>query len=292
MKLYVLGKYILSALTVIILLGGCTRRDLLVHPDDGYLRIRLDWRSYKEPQATGYYFYNSRGDAPIYREGTSRGFEGYLPAETYKVVIFNTDMVGADMINKQNYDEDQVVARELSSRGIPDYINHVENVYAIGITEVTVPKGKVADERVAKPVNFVKRLTCIIHPGDVEDINDIDVELCGAVPGRYNVANLPTTDQTSTLKSNARYKSESDTYETYITSLGYMGTCDLVIFVNYENGGMEEALPISLTEELNNFPEDDKVVEFTFYLPSGKEMQLQVAIEGWKESGGIEIPID
>lgn len=292
MRLYAILKYFLPALLILLIFNSCTRRDLMMRPNDGYLRIILDWRHYAPPKTTGFYFYNSKGDAPLYREGTYAGFEGYLPAEIYKVVIFNTDMVQADVVNMNSYDEDHVLARPLETKAGLKYLNHVDKVFATGITEVVVPKGKVAEERFAEPENFVKTVTCIIHPEDVKNIGTIDVELCGAVTGRYHVSNLPNSDETALLKSTAVYKVDSNTYEASIKSLGYMGVCDMNLLINYKNDSKEELLPITLTEELNNFPEDNKTVEVTLPLSTGEEIKVNILIHGWKDEGGTEIPIN
>ena len=57
---------ILSIVLIAMLMFGCTRRDLEMRPDNGYLKINLHWKQSSVPGVTTYYFYNSRGGEPLY----------------------------------------------------------------------------------------------------------------------------------------------------------------------------------------------------------------------------------
>lgn len=138
-KLIQYGKYFTMAAVCLAYLAGCTERDIQEKPGEGYVKINLDWGTHTPPAATGYYFYDKNCvNAGIYREGTADGFEGYLPCDTYNVIIFNTDMTGAEPMCVGGY-EDDCVAAMAATRTAPAQVLHVGNVFGAGIEELVVP---------------------------------------------------------------------------------------------------------------------------------------------------------
>lgn len=281
----------LSALLALLSLTGCTRRDLLDDSDKVPFKIVLDWGTYSKPSATGYFFYDDKGSDPLYLEGTTEGFEGYLLPGTYRIVIFNTDPVNATLQNNGNHEDDCFVAKGWNTRSTPTIIESVSNVYGTGITGVTIPR--TATEPVvqnAKPVELVRRVTYTLDLGSIGGIKSLEVHQSGAIVDKRIVSNKPYTGNSAALLREALLN-ENGTYETRLSVFDFVGPCLLTVTATFEDGTTASTAPLDMTDKLVDQPEDDITIVLVLQLENIGEVKASVKIHGWKTggSGGIII---
>lgn len=281
---------LLMALSTLYSLTGCTRRDL-DNSDKVPFKIVLDWGAYNKPSATGYFFYDDKGSAPLYLEGTADGFEGYVLPGTYRIGIFNTDPVNASLQNNGNHEDDCFVANEWKSRSTPEIIESVSNVYGTGITGVTIPRS--ATEPIvqrAKPVELVRRVTYTLDVGSIGGIKTLEVLQGGAIIDKRIVSNKPYTGNSAALHREALLNKDG-LFETQLSVFDFVGPCQLTVTATFEDGTTASTAPIDLTDELVNQPEDDITINLVLQLEGIGEVKAAVKIHGWKTggSGGIII---
>lgn len=288
-------RYIyLSVLLVEILFlsTGCTRRSLLeeMHPHttEGLLKINLECLGSSKPRSMGFYFYCCEGKEPFYREGTIQGFEGYIPAGTYDVVICNPDVIGVGVKNYQGYKADQVEANIHTEDA--SCIEHVDNIYGTGLEHVVIPPDAVV-EKTAIPQNLVKKLTILLRARTRKKVEEMQVNLSGAVM-RKRIVDLHISEETSDIKSYAVYDSAENAFRTSISTLGFKGKCPINVHLTYEDKARATCIPIDLTPVLLVFPEEEKTLEYTLLLPDGEEIQMSVQLHQWVSGGGGEIKVE
>ncbi|MDH6306523.1 hypothetical protein M2459_003221 [Parabacteroides sp. PF5-5] len=285
----------ISIIYIFILLIGClttscTRRSLLdeqhSHSGDALLKIKLNWKGSSKPQSMDFYFYNQKGGDPIYREGTVNGYEGYLPAATYDVVICNPDVVGVDIKDYQGYEVDLVEAN--TDAEDESCIEHVDNIYGAGLKGVVLPADSTV-EKTAYPENLVKKLTVILRAETRKKVEHMQVNLSGAVL-RKRIVDLVMSDETSNIKSDAIYDDREDSFKTGISTLGFRGKCPFNVHLMYDDNETVSCLPLDLTEVLVLFPEEEKTLEYTLFLPdSDEEIKMTIRVHQWTPGGGGEI---
>ena len=292
MKITRYGIWLLTVLSTLYSLTGCTRRDLLEGSDKVPFKIMLDWGTYSKPLATGYLFYDDKGSAPLYLEGTADGFEGYLLPGIYRIGIFNTDPVNASLQNNGNHEDDCFVANGWQSRSTPDIIESVSNVYGTGITEVTIPRSAVEPiVQKAKPVELVRRVTYILDVGSVGGIKSLEVYQGGAIIDKRIVSNKPYTGNSAALLRKALLNKDGF-FETQLSVFDFVGPCQLTITATFEDGTTASTTPIDMTEDLINQPEDDITINLVLQLEDiNDEVKAAVKIHGWKTGGSGEIII-
>lgn len=275
----------------LILTTGCTRRELLekehAHFDDGYLRISLKWNGYTKPRYTQYFFYNKDGSDPIRREGDTNGFEGYIPAGTYNIVICNTALEGAELNSALGYDRDYVCAQALNEEGLISQVNHI---FGTGLGDVVVPQGKIV-EKTAEPYSLVKKLTILLQANTPKTVKGMSVNLCGAVKQKRLVDHV-MSEETASVKSNAVYDDKTNRFQCPISTLGYRSSCLLHLDATYEDNEKLDIPALDLSEVLNDFPEDEKTIVFFIQLSDREEIKVTVQIHSWVSGGGSDIIIE
>lgn len=277
---------ILSALLVLHSLSGCTRRDLLEYSDKVPFKIILDWGTYAKPSATGYFFYDDKGNKPLYMEGTADGFEGTLPPGTYRIAIFNTDPFNASLQGRNNFDEDCFVANRLQSRNTADMIGSVRNVFGTGLTDVVIPRH--TDNPIvkrAKPVELVRRVTYIIDLESISGIESMELFQGGAIIDKCIVSNKTLTGNAASLNGKATLDEEKNLFTSEVSAFGFVGPCELTANVTFEDGTTATSVPIDLTERLVNQPEEDITITIVLVLEDYGEIKVNVKVHGWKVGG-------
>lgn len=276
---------LLSALIALYSLTGCTRRNLLDESDRVPLKIVLDWGTYSKPSATGYYFYDSEGSAPLYREGTTEGFEGYIYPGTYRIVIFNTDPINARVQNIGRYEDDHFLANPLQLRSEGNAIECVNNVYGTGLTEVNVSRfAKAPIVHNARPVELIRRVTYTLNLDEITHIKSLRLQQSGAIIDKRIESNLPYTGASALLHREAQ-KNEDGLFETQLSAFGFVGPCILTATVTFEDGSTASTIPVDMTDELVEQSEDDKTINLVLQLEDIGEVMATVKIHGWKAGG-------
>lgn len=291
MKSLSIYTYILFTVGLVFL-TSCTRRSLWEGPhndhEEGMLKISLEWKGNTKPQSMGFYFYDRRGGEPVYREGTLEGYQGYLPAGAYDVVICNRDVSGANIKDKQGYLADYVEANKHDE----DHtcVKHVDNIYGTGISQMEVVAGEVV-EKTATPENLVKKLTFILRTETRKKVENMQLNLSGAVL-RKRIVDLHLSDETFNIKSEATYSEGLNAFNSRLSTLGFKGSCPLHVDVIYDDKEKVTSLPLDLTPVLIVFPELEKTLEYTLYLPNGETIEMTVKVHQWESGGGGEIIVE
>lgn len=276
---------LLSALIALYSLTGCTRRSLLDESDRVPLKIVLDWGTYSKPSATGYYFYDSEGSAPLYREGTAEGFEGYIYPGTYRIVIFNTDPVKARVRNIGKYEDDHFVANQLQLRSEGNAIECVSNAYGTGITEVKVPRfPKAPIVQNARPIELIRRVTYTLDLDGITNAKSLALQQSGAIIDKRIVSNSPYTGTSASLHREAQ-KDKDGHFVVQLSAFGFVEPCILTATVTFEDGSTASTTPVDMTDELINQPEDDKTISLVLQLEDIGDVMVAVKIHGWKAGG-------
>lgn len=272
-------------------LSGCTRRDLEMRPGYGYLKINLLWQNSSVPEVTTYYFYNSRGDEAIVAEGTSAGFEGVLPSETYHVVISNKDMVGASYLTNGSHDSDVIAAGEVLYRAAPRYIGNVESVYGTGLGEVTVPSSDLPVVVNASPRSYVRYITFMLKGDALENVTALEVEVSGIIHTVKAFTGEYATTETSFIRAEASRKTAEADFSALVSVFGFIGTNEVKAKVTFSGQDDVTTLPRDITDDLAALPDEGGTVIIPLEFPDGGSFDLSIEVHpwGWGENGGAII---
>lgn len=284
--------YIISSIVLIaLLLFGCTRRDLEMRPDNGYLKINLHWNQASVPEVTTYYFYNSRGDKAIVAEGSSSGFEGWLPSDTYYVIISNKEMSGASyQINGSN-ESDIVLAGEVTQRAAPRYIGNVENVFGTWLEEIKIPASVVPVVVDAYPLTYVRYITFVLQSDALENAEAAQIDVSGIIYAVKAFSGEAATMESSTIRSDVSRISGKTDFTTTVSVFGFIGKNEIVAKVTFANGESVTTIPQDISEELAALPEEGGTLIITLQFPDGNEINLSMVVHpwGWGGNGGAVI---
>lgn len=286
MKITRYDIWMLSALLVVCSLSGCTRRDLSDYPDGVPLRIVLEWGYNTRPGATGYYFYDDKGSAPLFREGTADGFEGYIPPGNYRVAVFNTDPVNASHRKIGVYEQDHFAANQVQQRSTDGRIESVSNVYGTGITDVAVPRfSETPVVHSATPVRLTRRVSYTLDIGGIGGVTSLELYQGGAITDKCIVSNKPLTGNTASLYGVATLDGDKNLYLSELSAFGFYGPCPLTATATFVDGSTATTVPIDLEEDLVIYGEDDIILNLVLKLADQGDINVQVKIHGWKVGG-------
>lgn len=278
--------YIVSSTVLIaMLLSGCTRRDLEMRPDNGYLKINLHWQQSSVPGVTTYYFYNSRGEEAIVAEGTSSGFEGWLPAETYHVVISNREMSGASYQVNGSHEDDIVLAGEVAHRVVPGYIGSVEKVFGTGLEDIVVPRSEIPVVVDAYPKSYTRYITFILQSDALDDVTALTVEVNGIIYSVKAFSGESSTQETSVIRSDASRKDGEKDFSTTVSVFGYIGKNEVTADVTFSGGDTVTTLPSDVTDDFAALPEEGGTVIVPMKFPDGGGFNLSMVVRPWRWGG-------
>lgn len=278
--------YIVSSVVLIaMLLSGCTRRDLEMRPDNGYLKINLHWQQQSVPGVTTYYFYNSRGEEAIVAEGTSSGFEGRLPADTYHVVISNREMSGASYLVNGSHENDIVLAGEVTHRAAPGYIGSVEKVFGTGLEDIVVPRSEIPVVVDAYPKSYTRYITFILQADALDNVSALSVEVNGIIYSVKAFSGEASTMETSVIRSDASRNAGEKDFSTTVSVFGYIGKNEVTADVTFSGGDTVTTLPSDVTDDLAALPAEGGTVIVPLKLPNGGEFNLTMEVRPWRQGG-------
>lgn len=282
---------VLSVVLIGFVLSGCTRRDLEMRPDKGYLKINLHWSQSSIPKVTTYYFYNSRGDEPIIAEGTSAGFEGWLPNETYHVVISNKEMSGASYQVNGSHENDIVFAQEVAHRAAPGYIGNVEKVFGTGLEGVKVPQSEIPVVVDAYPRSYVRYITFLLQSDELDNVSAMTVDVNGIIHSVNAFSGKAASLETSAIRSNASRSGKEKDFKTTVSVFGFIGKNEVKADITFSGGDTVTTLPYDVTEDLAALPEEGGTVIIPLKLPDGGAFNLSMEVHpwGWGSSGSVVV---
>lgn len=280
-NIYIVSSVVLMAM----LLFGCTRRDLEMRPDNGYLKINLHWKQSSVPGVTTYYFYNSRGEEAIVAEGTSSGFEGRLPADTYHVVISNREMSGASYQVNGSHENDIVLAGEVTHRAAPGYIGSVEKVFGTGLKDIVVPRSEIPVVVDAYPKSYTRYITFILQSDALDNVSALSVEVNGIIYSVKAFSGESSTTETSVIRSDASRKDGEKDFSTTVSVFGFIGKNNVTADVTFSGGETVTTLPTDVSEDLAALPEEGGTVIVPLKFPNGGEFNLSLVVRPWGLGG-------
>lgn len=285
--------YIVSSLVLIVLLSfGCTRRDLEMRPDNGYLKINLFWSQSSVPEVTTYYFYNSRGDKAIVAEGTSSGFEGWLPAETYHVVISNKEMSGASYQANGSHESDIVMAGEVAYRSAPAYIGNVEKVFGTGLRDIEVQQSETPVVVDAYPRSYTRYITFILRSDELDNVSAMEVDVNGIIHSVKAFSGEAASLETSAIRSNAFRSGTEKDFKTTVSVFGFIGKTEVTADITFSDGDTVTSLPYDATDDLAALPDEGGTVIIPLELPNGGEFNLSMVVHPWVQGGNGGVIIE
>ena len=276
---------VLSTILITLVLSGCTRRDLEMRPGKGYLKINLHWKQSATPEVTTYYFYNSRGDEAIVAEGTSAGYEGWLPEESYHVVISNRGMTGASYQVNGSHEKDIVFAEEVVSRATPGYIGNVENVYGAGLEEIKVPASDIPLVVDAFPRTYVRYITFILQSDALENVSDLSVEVSGIIYAVNAFTGEWATTEASTIQSDIVQNQGEEDFSTMVSVFGFIGTNIITVKARFPGEESITTLPSDITEELAALPDEGGTLVIPLQFPDGGKLEVTMKVHPWGWGG-------
>ncbi|WP_319504903.1 DUF5119 domain-containing protein [Bacteroides graminisolvens] len=125
---------------LIVCAVACTEGTLDNPPTEGRVVIHASWNS-ASPPATGlrFYFYPLSGGSALTYDAASTGFEGNLPAGSYRVIACSTDASRAVYEGMESYSTASVTAVTTTDSRSLSYYAQPSGVYALHISELRVP---------------------------------------------------------------------------------------------------------------------------------------------------------
>lgn len=276
---------ILSIVLIAMLMFGCTRRDLEMRPDNGYLKINLHWKQSSVPGVTTYYFYNSRGGEPIVAEGTSSGFEGWLPAETYHVIISNKEMSGASYQVNGSHENDIILAGEVFHRAGPGYIGSVERVFGTGLEEIEVPRSEIPVVVDAYPQSYTRYITFILQSDALDNVSALSVDVDGIIYSVKAFSGEAASMGTAVVRAEASRKDGEKDFSTTVSVFGFIDKNEVTADVTFSGGETVTTLPSDITDDLAALPEEGGTVIVPLKFPDGGEFNLTMVVRPWSWGG-------
>lgn len=127
-------------LTLVSLLAGCVKRELLVEPGER-VRIVFDWKNLTDPAlipgSMQLWFYGP--DNTVFsRLGSATAFDGTLPAGNYRVIFYNPDASGVNFKNLDRYDEAETNLLPAED----GTVSQPSDIYGTALPEYTVTPGQ------------------------------------------------------------------------------------------------------------------------------------------------------
>ncbi len=101
-----------ALLGAVLLLGsGCVQRDLEIRPDEGYVKITLNWSAAgAAARDARFLFYDEAGALVREVENISDVYVGTFPLGTYRMVVHNMDAGAVDWRGCERYESAEVYA--------------------------------------------------------------------------------------------------------------------------------------------------------------------------------------
>lgn len=277
-KKYVGMMLLLSA----VILGGCTERELTERPDDGVLRINLKWPDGQDVSGARILLYRSDGSLHATTECMASGHEYRVPADTYTVLVSNSDCSNADCLHSETWKECCMKAEQQSDAGL---LQHVGKVFCTGTNGVTVKQGNQATVVTLQPKNVVKKIHFQINQNYIEDIAGIDVLMSGVIPSVKLIDGSDSGEATGVVL--AKGQSETDgVYAADMSVFGWRGENTVTVTITHPDGSTETTIPQDISDQLQKLPEEGGTVYITLTLPDGGEITLAVTVTAWESGSG------
>lgn len=229
--------------------GGCTRQGLQDLPTEGTASITLDWGNLYSgdttPTGVKCYFYGSKGTA-FEKDSSSTGVTQALPADTYKVLIYNTGASNVTYSGLESYSGATVSASSPTKAAAT--LLQPSCVYSVGMENLVVSAGNTVSTSM-KPLDLVKRADIkIALTGKTSTIGSCSCSLDGIV-GNVNLAT--GTIQSTTGVIGSALTAATGSYESTLSFFGRASGAknNLSVTVGFTGGG-SRTTSVDISSEL------------------------------------------
>lgn len=170
-----------------MLLGcGCTSKRLDYRIPEGHAQIRLQWEEGVAPAGSRFYFYPADGGEVLVRECPAEGFDGMLPAGTYRVIVSNTDALNVGFRNMEQYETAEAyVLPEQVLRAAEAYVGQPKNLsLAAGLDDAAtlVVENRGSLNTSASPRVRTKRVRMFFRIDDTAPVTECTGTFSGVSP--------------------------------------------------------------------------------------------------------------
>jgi len=269
---------VIKQLTILVMLTGmfflensCQKDHPSKHSTINNVNISLNWNDLMIgetiPSDIVMLFYNSDGTV-IKKACSSTGFSGTLPAGSYQVLAYNTDVTGVAFRNMEKYTEAQVY---VISQTKAAYISQPSHVYGIGLSSLTVsPNGSVS--QTLKPSAFVKKAFINLNiPDNLSAVSTCSTSLNGIVSA-INIATGLVQSEYGTILFTPSITATGFTSTVSFFGQDSASTNQLDVVLNFVGGG-NQTLNVDLTPSL------------TGVIPVNIDISVSIKITGSVQSG-------
>lgn len=265
------------------ILTGCTERPLSIRPDDGLLTVNLVWPGGQSVAGAQVWLYDSRGEFYRMAECPSGGYSGRVPADTYTVLVVNSDCSNADCEHYGSWRECCIQADRADPTGRT--LQQVGRVFCTGTGGVTVKHGSDPTEVTLYPKNVVKKLHFDIDSGDIADIADMEIVMTGIVPSVLLIDGSDAGEPVGAVEVTAQ--SEDDgSYSADMSVFGWRGGNMVTVTIRRSDSSTVTTLPQDLSDQLAQLPDEGGTVYLVLVLPDGSEIELTVTVKDWESGTG------
>lgn len=265
-----------------VVLCGCTERSLDGRPADGPLKIDLVWPDGQSVDGARILLYGSDGELLLSSECASGGYQGRVAADTYTVLVVNTDCSNADYEHPESWRECRMAARMDTGEHT---LQQVGRVFCIGTTGVTVMRGNQPTEITMYPQNAVRKINFRIDPGYIDDIADMEVRLGGIVPSVNLMDGKDAGETTGDVMAPAHAET-GGIYSADMSVFGWRGGNIVTVTVSHSDGSSETTMPQDISSQLAKLPPEGGTVNIVLTLPDGGQIGLTVTVDAWQSGTG------
>lgn len=268
-----------AAIVLAGIASGCTERELSMRPTDGPLHVSIEWPA--EVNGAQLWFYDSEGN--LYETVTcdADGYECRLPAGKYTVLVINRDAENTEHSGTEQ--EETCCVEALYADESANILEQVDHVYCTGMGNVEIRPGNVPTEITLQPEDVVKHLSFHIDPNYIDRIESMEIHMTGVTPAVYVENGVAVQSEAGEVVSDVTEGSSG--YSAEMSVFGWQGENIITVTIRYNDGSEEVTLPIDISEELANLPEEGGTIDLVLELPDGGEISVSVSVEGWDDSG-------
>lgn len=220
--------------------SGCTKRSLSQRPSDGPLKIEFVWpgetaAAKAVPTGAQVLLYGSDGSLFRTVQCSAEGHECRVPADTYTVLVVNSDRSNAVCDQEESHRDCCVVAADDPDN--ENAVRHVDNVYCIGEERVEVKPGNTATTVTLYPQDVVKRIRFSIDPDYIDDIESLGLGMTGVVPSVCLKDCSDAQDGTKNIRAEAQPEGTTGLYTARMSVFGWRGRNIVTAAGGSPNGG-------------------------------------------------------
>ena len=184
----------------------CSSKDESKETSHGFIWYSLKWEQtmngYTIPQKLRYCFYPLEKGAMTQIEGDAQGLRFTLPADKYRLLIFNCDADNIQFRDMESFETAEAYISETKASG--NVTSGHTPLYGIVVNDLVVEANEgTQNKREFSPVPLIREVTFDIKVGGMEYIKDCKGALSG-VPSAFNLSRLEIIpDKTTTLNFEA-----------------------------------------------------------------------------------------